>query len=55
MCSIDEEEKEFSLKSPTPQKSSNEVTPSWSDYEIVEVLGEGAYGKVFKVTKKTSI
>ena len=23
--------------------------PCWSDYEILEVLGEGSYGKIFKV------
>jgi serine/threonine protein kinase len=28
--------------------------PSWEDYEMVEVLGQGTFGRVFKVKKKTS-
>ena len=30
----------------------NIMQPSWNDYEIVETLGEGTYGKVYKVKSK---
>jgi serine/threonine protein kinase len=25
---------------------------NWNDYEIIEMLGEGSYGKIFKVREK---
>jgi len=31
------------------------MQPSWNDYDIVEILGEGTYGKVYKVKIKNSI
>ena len=34
------------------QSSKSEQNPSWDDYTIDSVLGQGAYGKVFKVHKK---
>ena len=30
----------------------NSVTASWDDYEIQDILGEGSYGKIFKVKEK---
>lgn len=29
--------------------------PSWDDYIIDEMLGEGAYGKIFKVKEKNDL
>lgn len=29
--------------------NSQSVNPSWEMFEIVKVIGEGAYGRVFKV------
>ena len=49
MDSIEEEDKDL-LKSPQAVQLSTQ--PSWDDYNIVQTLGEGAYGKVFKVSKK---
>jgi serine/threonine protein kinase len=31
------------------------MQPSWNDYEIVETIGEGTYGKVYKVKSKNWI
>ena len=31
------------------------MQPSWNDYEIVETLGQGTYGKVYKVKSKNII
>jgi len=28
------------------------MLPSWDDYEVLDVLGEGSYGKIFKVREK---
>ena len=28
------------------------LQPQWDDYELVSILGEGSYGKVYKVKKK---
>lgn len=28
------------------------ATPGWTDYEVLEKLGEGSYGKIFKVREK---
>jgi hypothetical protein len=33
----------------------NEHNPSWDDYIIDSILGQGAYGKVFKVFKKNNL
>jgi len=27
--------------------------PKWQEYEEIEVLGEGSYGKIYKVREKT--
>lgn len=32
-----------------------ELEPSWEDYEMVKTLGQGTYGRVFKVKKKNVI
>ena len=30
------------------------ASKSWSEYSVVSVLGEGSYGKVYKVIRKNS-
>jgi len=37
------------LKSDEKKQS---VLPSWDDYEVLDTLGEGSYGKIFKVREK---
>lgn len=36
----------------SPSEAGVHKTPSWDDYIADSILGEGAYGKVFKVFKK---
>lgn len=36
------------------QNSAVRDWPSWEDYDMVEVLGQGAFGRVFKVKKKST-
>ena len=36
----------------SPQSKKEEKGPSWDDYVVDSILGEGAYGKVYKVHKK---
>lgn len=35
-----------------PSSRRSEHNPSWEDFVVDSILGEGAYGKVFKVFKK---
>jgi len=30
----------------------NTESPQWDNYESLEVIGEGSYGKIFKVREK---
>lgn len=49
----DDEDLTLPLVKPVENKPKNEVQgPSWDDFVIEKVLGEGAYGKVYKVHKK---
>jgi hypothetical protein len=53
LCSLDEEEKDIMKSSPLQlTRLQSHHTPSWDDYIVDQLLGEGAYGKVFKVYKK---
>ena len=36
----------------SPGGTKSENGPSWDNYTVDSILGEGAYGKVFKVHKK---
>lgn len=32
-------------------RQANEVNDEWNKYRIIEILGEGSYGKVYKVQR----
>ena len=39
-------------QTPVEQPKSPPVKPEWEEYQMVSVIGEGAYGKIYKVKKK---
>ena len=37
------------------QKQNNLIDEGWEKYQVISILGEGSYGKVFKVIKKDDL
>lgn len=50
---VDRDRDKENTRDPSTRRHDN--TPSWDDYVVDNLLGQGAYGKVFKVFKKNNL
>ena len=43
---------ESTAQTPVQQPTSPPAKPQWDEYQMVSIIGEGSYGKIYKVKKK---